>query len=701
MTFFFRLLETDDKGTALNQAIQQLAQKQPNPNTFAVEPESFQQVPGAPFAYWVSEGVLSLFRFFKPVSQTAITQHGASSKDDFRFLRVFWESNQDSSRKWFPFAKGGSYSTFYADVYLVINWADDAKELEAAILKKYPYLGTNAGWVLHRECLYFHPGLTYPRRTSSGLSVRVMPKDCIFADKGPAIFVTDDNHQYLLALLALTNSSAFQMLVEVQLAAADAAARSYEVGIIQRTPIPDLTPEAITTLATLAHRAWTLKRSLDTVTQTSHAFVLPALLQVNISSLSDRAKAWTVRVIAVETELAQIQTQIDELVFDLYGIGEGDRAGLNSRDSVSESAADTDSDDDEDDSSHAADLPSLTNELLAYTLSVAFGRFDVRLATGDSLRDGKVERSQPTEPEPFDPLPVCSPGMLVGDSGLCLIAPTELPAAYPVQIPFNGILVDDEGHPNDLINRIQDVLKVIWGDKDSDIEQEACEILKVSSLRDYFHKPAAFFNAHLTRYSKSRRQAPIYLPLSTRSGSYTLWLYYHRLTDQTLYSCINDYVEPKLRQVSQAASQLHAKDSRSRNEEETLEELQNLESELQGFHDELLSIAQLPWKPNLNDGVQLTVAPLWSLFRLSKWQKKLKETWEKQELGDYDWANLAYTIWTNRVREKCKHSICPLPLPMIWNTYTKNLLQLPSAVASAAAKRIQQTHRGIYIKMET
>jgi hypothetical protein len=32
----------------------------------------------------------------------------------------------------------------------------------------------------------------------------------------------------------------------------------------------------------------------------------------------------------------------------------------------------------------------------------------------------------------------------------------------------------------------------------------------------------------------------------------------------------------------------------------------------------------------------------------------LKETWEKLEKGDYDWAHLAYTLWPTRVREKCK-----------------------------------------------
>ena len=310
-----------------------------------------------------------------------------------------------------------------------------------------------------------------------------MPQGCIFADKGPAIFVEKDDSEQLLALLAITNSSAFRLLVELQMAFG-----SYEVGVIQRTPVPDLTPES-------------------TVTQTSHAFILPALLQMSGSSLSKKATTWTEKVTAIEAELEQM--------------------------AVEESEPDED-----EEGAIAADLPTLTRELLAYVFSVAFGRFDVRLATGDKL--------QPPEPEPFDPLPVCSPGMLVDENGLPPTEARSLSAAYPIQIPFNGILVDDEGHPNDIVSHIRDVLKSIWGEKDSDIEQQACEILKVGSLRDYFCKPAAFFNDHLSRYSKSRRQAPIYLPLSTRSGSYTLWLYYHRLTDQTLYTCINDYVEPKL-----------------------------------------------------------------------------------------------------------------------------------------------------------
>ena len=175
--------------------------------------------------------------------------------------------------------------------------------------------------------------------------------------------------------------------------------------------------------------------------------------------------------------------------------------------------------------------------------------------------------------DPFDPLPVCPPGMLVGPDGLPVkpgsIVSEELLRArpdvntlpsqdavmnttisdsdYPLRISWSGILVDDEGHSEDIVVRVREALEVIWKDKAEDIEQEACQILGVNSLRDYFCKPANFFDEHLKRYSKSRRQAPIYWPLSIASGSYTLWLYYHRLTDQTLYTCVNDFVGPKIK----------------------------------------------------------------------------------------------------------------------------------------------------------
>ena len=190
-----------------------------------------------------------------------------------------------------------------------------------------------------------------------------------------------------------------------------------------------------------------------------------------------------------------------------------------------------------------------------------------------------------------------------------------------MKLTGDGILVDEPGHQDDLCLQIQDCIKKIWEVNHNEIEQEMCEIFGSHDLRTPLCKSGGFFNYHFDSYSKSRRYAPIYWPLSTPSGSYTLWLYYHRITDQTLYTCINNYIDPKLQRLNQSITQLWNKSDRTSSEHHEFEEFQELAQELTEFRNELLRIAQLPWKPNFEDGVQITAAPLWKQFRLKKWQE--------------------------------------------------------------------------------
>jgi len=430
-----------------------------------------------------------------------------------------------------------------------------------------------------------------------------MPAGFVFADKGPAIFVNNDNPEELLALCALANSSPFRYLVSVQLARVELA-QSYEVGIIQQTPVPPLDKFQEAIFASLVRRMWSLKLLSDTHHETSHAFLLPLALQGRVGEFDS---------VAIEAELARIQAQIDELAFDLYGFSETDR--LAALDAVGEGRTSEGEPDDEEEASEP-EAPPLDG-LLSWAVGVAFGRFDWRLATG--------ERAAPAKPEPFDPLPARSPGMLPEGAE-----------------PFHahaGILVDDPGHPHDLARLVEEVLVRV-------------DVAVPDGVRRWLGRE--FFEFHLKRYSKSRRRAPIYWPLSTASGGYTLWLYYPSLSDQTLYSGVNDFVEPKLKQVAAESRALREKGAgRSRAEEKRFEELQAFELELVELRDALLRLAP-SYKPRHDDGVQISAAPLWSLFRHRAWQKVLKETWAKLEKGDYDWAHLAMNYWTERVREKCR-----------------------------------------------
>ena len=76
--------------------------------------------------------------------------------------------------------------------------------------------------------------------------------------------------------------------------------------------------------------------------------------------------------------------------------------------------------------------------------------------------------------------------------------------------------------------------------------------------------------------------------------------------------------------------------------------------ELREFREELLRVAGLPYKPNLNDGVIITAAPLHKLFRLRSWAKDTESCRRQLEQGAYDWAHLAYTLWPERVKEVCR-----------------------------------------------
>jgi hypothetical protein len=155
-------------------------------------------------------------------------------------------------------------------------------------------------------------------------------------------------------------------------------------------------------------------------------------------------------------------------------------------------------------------------DLLSYSLGCLFGRWDLRLTTG--------ERQLPELPDPFVPLPVCSPGMLQGPTGLPL---QETPPGYPLYIDWNGILVDDPDHSSDIIRRVREVLELVWKDRAELIEQELLEILDVKELRGYFRKPGSggFWDDHVKRYSKSRRKAPIYWLLQSSKKNYALWIY--------------------------------------------------------------------------------------------------------------------------------------------------------------------------------
>jgi hypothetical protein len=118
-----------------------------------------------------------------------------------------------------------------------------------------------------------------------------------------------------------------------------------------------------------------------------------------------------------------------------------------------------------------------------------------------------------------------------------------------------------------------------------------------------------------------------------------------------------NYVEPKIRLEEDRLNTLRA---RKQNEgtsgrvakeiEREIDRLEQFVSELRDFAEKLRRAADLRLDFDLNDGVILNMAPLWELI---PWNEP-KKYWEELQEGKYDWAHIAYQLWPERVKEKCR-----------------------------------------------
>jgi hypothetical protein len=692
-TIFGDATAASDKESLIRDVLNSVRDGSGDSSSLFIHPiDRFGALEGTPFCYSLPDRFFSWVKT-APKVRDLTEDNGIGAGPHNFFFRLAWELPSQSLSnpgRWPVLTNGGPFSPFYRDHSLRIDWKGDGSQIKEHLNVIYPYLKGNVGIKIQREHVYFKAGITYGKRTDR-FNAQILPAGMIPSFEGIGVYPTDDSDIWWMLGYLNTRSVAYYLNLTCGL--------HKNSVYIDRIPVPDFSDADKSQLASNATALFQLVRSTNTTNETSDFFLCP----IPISNLHDSLEsayathrriertaemhAWELEIgneqivakhmqygEAYERELSGDQgilpplstnepahpkldstqlapslkararplltrasylpaTDLSRAIFD---------TGLNVRDATEQLNSESYLD--------PGELLELTVGIPQWAIGSAFGRWDIRYATG--------ERQPPELPDPFDPLPVCPPGMLQNADGLPLekAESGKLKAEnYPLEISWEGILVDDDGHPEDIVTRVRDALAVIWGDRSAAIEQEACEILGVGTLRDYFAEKKSggkFFKDHLKRYSKSRRQAPIYWPLSTESGSYTLWIYYHRLTENTLYSAVTQFIEPKQEDAAKTYANLSAKKDRTKAEDKELESVQLLVAELATFRESLLEIAKF-WKPNLNDGVQITAAPLWKHFRLKTWQKKLKDTWQKLEAGDYDWAHLAHSTWPERVIPKC------------------------------------------------
>jgi hypothetical protein len=575
--------------------------------------------------------------------------NGLQCPSDFRYVRLATEvSAVDLGTKWLPFLKPIHFAPYVSDLACVVNW------LSKGIEQKAQYEGSeiSPSKYISGEAFYPSTGVWFPDVSERGIGAALIPFPAIPGRKGLLAVGKQGLNVASDSLAGFLNS-----IVAEGVLGLITPERHHKPSYMGQIPwIND--PFCIE--AASAHY-WRMMRlaSAEAPSELSPEFVAPDLLLHWTHGLRKSVTNLMQACRAAISEMEMAQQQFDTFLLNHLNTCVSDISLLKEMSNRVEIAEWFPTGFSIDDHSGR----ELVEALVSYLVGVVFGRWDVTTATAASPPIARIQLKENARR--------CPPGQLQNEQGLPLTQDearrlsSEGRWHYPLEIAWDGILVDDPGsstaqpHRDDIVRRVREVFDLLWKDKAHEIEQEACEILGVPGLRELFCRPTGFCQQHVKRYSKSQRKAPIYWPLTTVSGSYTIWLYYHRLSDQILYKAVNQYVEPKIADIERSVSSLEI-ELKSASGPEAARLMDRLTStrafvaELHEFREELLRVAALPYRPDLSDGAIISAAPFYRLFNLRSWSKDTEECWKKLAKGEYDWAHLAYAIWPQRVREVCK-----------------------------------------------
>ena len=275
----------------------------------------------------------------------------------------------------------------------------------------------------------------------------------------------------------------------------------------------------------------------------------------------------------------------------------------------------------------------LAQEIVQELVGMAFGRWDIRFA----LHVKEI----PAFGDVFDALPF-----------MPTVSLDNIPSDYPVNAPVDGILSNQTDSRLNLALKVRDVMHLIWREKADDKEYELCRLIGVKSLQAYFEAPQGFFDYHFKRYTKSRRKAPIYWLLSSEDGSLSWWVYYPKLSKNTLPNLLillrieSEHLRSRLNAA--LVDKNKAQENEIRIEQEQVD----------GLMEEINRIIDTGYVPCHDDGVPVTAAPLANLIGHSGWRRECQANMDALAKGDYDWSHLAMSLYPARIIQTAKKDWC-------------------------------------------
>ena len=575
--------------------------------TYVAKSVEFSNLPNTTIGYYFDESTLHLFKYQKFYERGFDSKKGHDLSANI-YPRLFYEviDKSDFSLMY----NGGGYTQFY------FPYRDATKFVENIVRADS---GCNIR-SLHLQKL----GMTGFGKRGDILDAHVLKRGMIFTREGiglPNISVTD-----AYVTLSYLNSIVSQYSINLY------CGQHKGNGYVNLLPMPDYATrqsdiERIVNAIIEIKRKWF---SLDETNLEYHGLLAQMDLKGGIEAGLDKMQE---QLTADYTQYTELVKENDDLWMDLADIDRGSEFRQTLNDYKARRPYEELLSIDGASCQNIIDKKTMAQEIVMELVGMAFGRWNTAYAKGT--------KTIPEFGDVFDALPF-----------MPVVSQGEEPCPAELAVPSDGIMTNEAESPLCLASHVREVMVWLWGDRADDREYELCQLIGCKSLQAYLSSPTGFFDYHFKRYTKSRRKAPIYWLLASADGTVDYWVYYPKLSKNTLPQLIIQLREKgeQLRTRLNAALAIHDKtqETQVRAEQEQVE----------GMMEKLSCIIEAGYVPCHDDGVPVTAAPLQNLAASRLWRAECEKNMELLAKGDYDWSHLAMSMYPARVTQKAKKDWC-------------------------------------------
>jgi hypothetical protein len=529
----------------------------------------FKTLPFHIFAYWISPELAAVFGSTQIIEDVGVVRQGFQTGDNDRFMRFWHEVSHAKSKfdatardeiqgklKWVPYNKGGEFQKWYGNNDYVVAFDEE----------NYNVLLTSGNCLPSRN-LYFLEGLTWSALSISLFSARHSPVGYTFSAKGAGCFPPKLEIFFILGLL---NTVVARKLFEFMAATVD-----FNVGSIRQVPLPRNHTAFHAVVADQTQSCVSLARADWDSFETSWDFRDQPLLSEGLkgATLETSWRNWETQSTAAVRRMQELETENNRLFIEAYGLQE------ELQPSVPEEQI----------TLARANVRKDMSAFLSYAIGCMMGRYSL-----DKL------------------------GLVLADAGDTLetyLSKVGKAAAEISFLPDEDAIIpvlDGEWFEDDIVSRTRDFLRATYGENTLRENLRFIEESLGKDIRKYFLND--FYKDHLQTYKKR----PIYWLVQSPKKGFSILIYLHRYTRDTLNIVLNRYLRPyqdKLRgrishlDQAQADPGASARDKTAARKEaeklvKTLHECEEWE------RDTLLPLAQQRIELDLDDGVKVNYLKL-------------------------------------------------------------------------------------------